>query len=81
MEGKTYRYLTPKTACKNGISTVYQDLSLDNYRDAVGNIFLGREMQMMSQLEPMPETGKGEKRIRWGQSPADPHSFTKVMAL
>lgn len=44
MEGKTYRYMTPKIACENGISTVYQDLSLDNYRDAVGNIFLGREI-------------------------------------
>lgn len=41
---KDYKYITPKIAYDHGISTVYQDLSLDNYRDAVGNIFLGREI-------------------------------------
>ncbi len=44
IEGRKYKYITPKIAYKNGFSTVYQDLSLDNYRDAIGNIFLGREI-------------------------------------
>lgn len=35
--------LTPKTALKNGITTVYQDLSLVNTLDVASNIFLGRE--------------------------------------
>lgn len=43
-EGKDYEYMTPKLAYENGISTVYQDLSLDNYRDVPGNIFLGKEL-------------------------------------
>lgn len=44
IEDKKYKYLTPKIAYENGISTVYQDLSLDNHRDVTGNIFLGREI-------------------------------------
>lgn len=44
IKGKAYKHLTPKIANENGISTVYQDLSLDNYKDAVGNIFLGKEV-------------------------------------
>lgn len=44
IESKSYKYLTPTIAYENGISTVYQDLSLDNYRDVVGNIFLGKEI-------------------------------------
>lgn len=44
IEDKKYKYITPKLACENGISTVYQDLSLDNHRDVVGNIFLGKEL-------------------------------------
>ena len=44
IDGESYKYLTPKLAHEKGISTVYQDLSLDNYRDVPGNIFLGREI-------------------------------------
>jgi len=44
IDGENYKYLTPKLAHEKGISTVYQDLSLDNYRDVSGNIFLGREL-------------------------------------
>lgn len=44
IEGKVYSNITPKIANENGISTVYQDLSLDNYRDVVMNIFLGKEI-------------------------------------
>lgn len=39
-----YRYLTPKQSLAAGISTVYQDLSLDDYRDVAANIFLGNEL-------------------------------------
>lgn len=35
--------LTAKKAIACGISTVYQDLALDNYRNVPMNIFLGRE--------------------------------------
>ena len=44
IEGKRFPKLTPKLAMKSGISTVYQDLSLDDYRDTVSNIFLGNEL-------------------------------------
>lgn len=44
MNGKKYSKLTAKTANEIGISTVYQDLSLDNYKDSVMNIFLGKEI-------------------------------------
>lgn len=42
--GEPFPKLTPKLAMKAGISTVYQDLSLDDYRDTVANIFLGNEL-------------------------------------
>lgn len=41
---KSYKYMTPKISYSEGISTVYQDLSLDNYRDIPENIFLGQEL-------------------------------------
>lgn len=42
--GKQLPRLTPKLAMRTGISTVYQDLSLDDYRDTTANIFLGSEL-------------------------------------
>lgn len=39
-----YTRLTPKKSLTEGIATVYQDLSLDNFRDVAGNIFLGQEL-------------------------------------
>jgi len=42
--GREYSSLTPKEALAAGISAVYQDLSLDDYRDAAANIFLGNEL-------------------------------------
>lgn len=42
--GKSFPRLTPKLAMRAGISTVYQDLSLDDYRDTTANIFLGSEL-------------------------------------
>ena len=44
IDGKVYSSLTPKTALKAGISTVYQDLALADSRDVAANIFLGREL-------------------------------------
>lgn len=44
IDGKSYTSLTPKTALKAGISTVYQDLALADTRDVAANIFLGREL-------------------------------------
>ena len=42
--GRRYARLTPKQSQAAGISTVYQDLSLDDYRDVAANIFLGHEL-------------------------------------
>jgi ABC-type sugar transport system ATPase subunit len=44
IHNKLIERLTPKKALSEGIATVYQDLSLDNYRDVTGNIFLGQEL-------------------------------------
>ena len=44
IDGRRFPKLTPKLAMRAGISTVYQDLSLDDYRDATANIFLGCEI-------------------------------------
>lgn len=40
---KTYTQLTIPQALQLGIRTVYQDLSLDNYKNSAENIFLGQE--------------------------------------
>lgn len=42
--GREYSHMTPRRAMAAGISTVYQDLSLDDYRDVAANIFLGSEL-------------------------------------
>lgn len=44
IEDEAYRYLTSKQSLSKGISTVYQDLALDDYRDVAANIFLGNEI-------------------------------------
>lgn len=41
---QNFQFLTPAQAIKNGIVTVFQDLSLINCRDVVSNIFLGNEL-------------------------------------
>ena len=43
IEGNTFSHLTIPQALKLGIRTVYQDLSLDNYKNSAENIFLGQE--------------------------------------
>ena len=42
--GRTFSALSPKEAVAAGLATVYQDLSLDDYRDVPANIFLGNEL-------------------------------------
>ena len=44
IDGTRYARLTPGLSLSKGISTVYQDLSLDDFRDAAANIFLGDEL-------------------------------------
>lgn len=41
--GQTYRSLTVRQSIDLGIRTVYQDLSLDNYKNSWENVFLGCE--------------------------------------
>lgn len=44
INGRTYTSLTNHQAiCEGNIATVYQDLALDNLKNAYENIFLGRE--------------------------------------
>ena len=42
--GETYPYLTPRRSLELGIRTVFQDLSLDNCKNSIENIFLGSEL-------------------------------------
>jgi len=44
IDGRKYSFLEVKQAMDDGISTVYQDLALDNNKNSVENIFLGREL-------------------------------------
>lgn len=44
MDGQSYGSLNVKEAMRLGVRTVYQDLSLDNYKNSVENIFLGAEL-------------------------------------
>ena len=44
IKGKMFPSLTVKEAIEQGITTVYQDLALDNCKDCAGNVFLGREI-------------------------------------
>ena len=44
IENKSYRRLNPQKAIELGIRAVYQDLSLDNYKNCAENLFLGEEL-------------------------------------
>ena len=44
VEDRSYSSLSIKGAMELGIRTVYQDLSLDNYKNSFENIFLGAEL-------------------------------------
>ena len=45
LEGRKVRFATPSEARDQHIEMVYQDLSLCNHVDVVGNLFLGRELK------------------------------------
>lgn len=64
IDGKSYTALTPKTALKAGISTVYQDLALANSRDVAANIFLGRELTRGIFLDQKRMYAQAEQLIR-----------------
>lgn len=64
IDGKSYTALTPKTALKAGISTVYQDLALANSRDVAANIFLGRELTKRGFLDNKRMYAQAEQLIR-----------------
>lgn len=42
---KHYQHLKPRNSVDLGIRVVYQDLSLDNYKNSYENIFLGEELK------------------------------------
>lgn len=44
IKDRVFGSLTVRQAMEQGITTVYQDLALDNCKDCAGNIFLGREI-------------------------------------
>lgn len=44
VNGEINKFLTYKDSLKYGISEVYQDFSLDNYRNIYENIFMGQEI-------------------------------------
>ena len=45
LDGELVPKLSPMAALQAGIETVYQDLSLCDHVDVVGNLFLGRELK------------------------------------
>src|SRR5205807_75909 len=57
LDGQQVHITSPKIANSLGIETVYQDLALCDNLDIVGNLFLGREEEMVKfpQLGPLNE--------------------------
>jgi D-xylose transport system ATP-binding protein len=57
LDGQQVHITSPKVATSLGIETVYQDLALCDNLDIVGNLFLGREEEMIKfpQLGPLNE--------------------------
>jgi D-xylose transport system ATP-binding protein len=57
IDGQQVHITSPKIANSLGIETVYQDLALCDNLDIVGNLFLGREEEMVKfpQLAPLNE--------------------------
>jgi D-xylose transport system ATP-binding protein len=57
IDGQQVHITSPKVATSLGIETVYQDLALCDNLDIVGNLFLGREEEMVKfpQLGPLNE--------------------------
>lgn len=62
MEGHPVRFGTPSEARALGIEMVYQDLSLCDHVDVVGNLFLGRELKRGPFLDQRRMLTEAEKR-------------------
>lgn len=64
INGTTYKALTPRQAIKEGISAVYQDLSLGNTMSAADNLFLGNEKTKFGFLRKKEMNIAAEKLLR-----------------
>lgn len=68
IKGKSFHSLTVRQAIEQGITTVYQDLALDNCKDCAGNIFLGREIMkkkiFLDHKTMQKKTGELLERLR-----------------
>lgn len=63
VNGTTYQHLTPVKSLSEGVSTVYQDLSLGNARDVTSNIFLGCELTRFGILQKNKMKEQAEKLL------------------
>lgn len=63
MEGRQVRFSTPSEARALGIEMVYQDLSLCDHVDVVGNLFLGRELKRGPFLDQARMLAEAEKML------------------
>ncbi len=63
MEGKKVRFATPSEARDLHIEMVYQDLSLCDHVDVVGNLFLGRELKRGPFLDQPRMLAEAEKML------------------
>ncbi|TRW95316.1 sugar ABC transporter ATP-binding protein [Paracoccus sp. M683] len=63
MEGRPVRFSTPSEARSLGIEMVYQDLSLCDHVDVVGNLFLGRELKRGPFLDQTRMLAEAEKML------------------
>lgn len=63
MQGRPARFATPSEARALGIEMVYQDLSLCDHVDVVGNLFLGRELKRGPFLDQARMLAEAEKML------------------
>lgn len=63
MEGHPVSFATPSEARALGIEMVYQDLSLCDHVDVVGNLFLGRELKRGPFLDQRRMLSEAEKML------------------
>ena len=64
MEGKMITPLTPGKSIACGIHTVYQDLSLDDCKNSIENIFLGKEITRYGFLQRKEMENQAEKLLQ-----------------
>lgn len=63
IDGEPARYISPKQARDLQIEMVYQDLSLCDHIDVVGNLFLGRELRRGPFLDQTRMLAEAEKML------------------